>query len=58
MKSELDSWKEKYNFEYFFVEDYEKQAIDFFNLDIDKKTTIGYYYIIPYFSLIFPLISF
>jgi hypothetical protein len=51
MESELDSWKEKYNFEYFFVEDYEKQAIDFFNLDIDKKTTIGYYYIIPYFSL-------
>ena len=51
MESELDSWKEKYNFEYFFVEDYEKQAIDFFNLDIDKKTTIGYYYIIPYFAL-------
>jgi hypothetical protein len=49
---ELNNWKEKYNFDYFFVEDYEKESIEFFNLDIDKKTTLGYYYIIPYFSLI------
>lgn len=40
------------NIEYFFVEDYEKEAIEYFNLDIDKNSTLGYYYIIPYFAII------
>ena len=41
--------------DYFFVDDYEQQAIDWFKLDIDKHTTIGYYYIIPYFATLLKL---
>jgi hypothetical protein len=52
IEAELNFWKEKYNFEYFFVDNYEKQAIEYFKLDLNKQTTIGYYYIIPYFCLI------
>lgn len=37
--------------EFFFVEDLESECIQFFNLNIDKKATQGYYYIIPYFAL-------
>lgn len=37
---------------HFFVEDYEQEAIERFKLDIDKKNTLGYYYIIPYFCLL------
>jgi hypothetical protein len=55
----LESTKENfgYEFDYFFVEDYEKEAIEFFNLDIDKKKTKGYHYIMPYFSLMMYLKS-
>jgi hypothetical protein len=40
------------NVNYFFVEDFEKISIKNFNLEIDKNQTLGYYYIIPYFTLI------
>jgi hypothetical protein len=45
------------NIEYFFVSDFEQAAIDFFKLDIDKYVTKGYYYIIPYFALMYKLRS-
>lgn len=47
--------KESKDVDYFFVEDYEKQAVDYFSLDINKDTTRGYYYIIPYFCLLLHL---
>jgi hypothetical protein len=43
------------NLDYYFVEDYETRAIEYFKLDVDKNTTQGYYYIIPYFALILHL---
>jgi len=43
------------NVDYIFVSDYEQAAISHFGLDINKDTTQGYYYIIPYFALILHL---
>lgn len=47
----LEEYKNIHNVDYFFVEDYEKDCIDTFNLDIDRNKTIGYFYIIPYLAL-------
>lgn len=51
----LNDYKKQFSFDYFFVEDYEQESIKYFNLDIDKNKTVGYYYIIPYFTLILKL---
>ena len=51
MENILNLWKDKFGFDYFFVEDYEKQAREFFKLDINREKTLGYYYIISYFAL-------
>lgn len=56
-ETRINEYKKLYDFDYFFVEDYEKQAKDYFKLDIDKNNTQGYYYIIPYFALVLKLDS-
>jgi hypothetical protein len=52
LSSILESYKKTHYVDYVFVEDFEDQCIKDFNLDINKNTTLGYYYIIPYFVLI------
>jgi hypothetical protein len=51
----LDRISDHNDIEYFFVDDCEQEVIEFFKLDINKETTVGYYYIIPYFALIYKL---
>ena len=50
--NKLEETKKQYFFDYFFVDDYEEMAKEYFKLDITKETTRGYYYQIPYYSLL------
>ncbi len=55
IEHELCQYKKNYNFDFFFVEDYEEEAKSYFNVEIDNSFTKGYYYIIPYFALIYKM---
>lgn len=48
----LSEIKEKHKIEFSFMEDVEKDCIKDFKLDINRESTLGYYYIIPYFALL------
>lgn len=52
IESILKGFQKKYDFNYFFVTDFEDDAKKFFKVDIDKERTVGYYYQIPYYSLL------